>query len=219
MVNGNIRDLIRKLKFYEAFCAIIFRIWELYITKFKNRKYVFVDRGDSFIISNEIRDAIGKKSTYFFSGRDFSEGKDYSGFKFKQSLVNKACDLITEINQVIGIHIRCGDHIEAIRLSPDYLFDSYIEKEIMNDESATFYLSSDSKEITERLTTKYGNRIITYREKEWERYSLKGQQDSIVELLCLSRCKKIYGSALSTFSELAAKIGGIQKIVVKKSNN
>jgi hypothetical protein len=40
-------------------------------------------------------------------------------------------------------------------------------------------------------------------------------QESVVDLFCLSRMSKIYGSYWSSFSEVAAEIGNVDLIVLK----
>lgn len=110
--------------------------------------------------------------------------------------------------QVIGIHIRRGDHIRSRLNSPLSLFINKIEEEIEKNPDACFYVASDDYEEKNKLKERFGDRIITLFDKV-ERDNEKGIADAMVELYTLSSMKKIYGSLASTYSLLAARLSGI----------
>ena len=119
-------------------------------------------------------------------------------------------------SNTIGIHIRRGDNQWAIEHSPIQLFEEYVNKEIEKDNHVKFYVASDDLSCIEYFKEKFGNCIITAC-GEKTRNTVSGIQQAIVELFALSSCKYIIGSYYSSFSEMAAKLGGISLFTVKKN--
>lgn len=107
----------------------------------------------------------------------------------------------------IGIHIRRGDHEIAIRKSPIHLFTEAMEKAIEQEEQTNFYLATDSESDKQLLIEKFGNRIITSPYPA-ERNTIEGMKNAVVDLYALSRTQTILGSYYSSFSEIAAELGG-----------
>ena len=64
-------------------------------------------------------------------------------------------------------------------------------------------------EVKESLKSKYPNRIITLMD-DTDRNSLEGMKFAVVDLFCLSKTRKIIGSVASSYSQIAAEIGGIE---------
>lgn len=69
--------------------------------------------------------------------------------------------------------------------------------------------------IKDDLKKRFGESIITYN-AELSRASENGMKDALIELLVLSKTKKIFGSWWSSYSEMAAKIGNIDLEILKK---
>lgn len=131
-----------------------------------------------------------------------------------QERINERCKEFTM--HTVGIHIRRTDNIISIEKSPTELFIVRMKEEIEKDNDVRFYLASDSPEEKKRLTTIFGDRIITH----WRpvsRSTPEGVQDALVELYTLSRTQKIIGSYYSSYSETAAEVGKIpyEKIELK----
>ena len=64
-------------------------------------------------------------------------------------------------------------------------------------------------EVKESLESKYPNRIITLMD-DTDRNSLEGMKFAVLDLFCLSKTNKIIGSVGSSYSQIAAEIGGIE---------
>ncbi|WP_291728413.1 hypothetical protein [Bernardetia sp.] len=128
--------------------------------------------------------------------------------------INKITHTFTEAT--IGLHIRRTDHAGAIEKSPLSLFIEKMNEEIADDEKTNFFLATDEKTTEKELIQLFGNRIIINKEKAFDRDSEKGVQDAYIDVACLSKTSKIYGSHASSFSETAAKMGEIELIVCKK---
>ncbi|MBW3019664.1 hypothetical protein KY334_00035 [Candidatus Woesearchaeota archaeon] len=76
--------------------------------------------------------------------------------------------------------------------------------------SSNFYISCDSDEVLKKIVDKYGSRILYYPHKATigDRNSKKGIQEALIEILILSKSKKIFATKSSTFSEVAWWFGG-----------
>ncbi len=107
----------------------------------------------------------------------------------------------------IGVHIRRTDHYHAIKYSTTEGFIKAMENKVENF-NASFFLSSDSDKIIKTIQKRFGNRIIT-QDRISDRNSSSGIKDAVIDLFCLSKTKEIIGSYKSTFSQVAAEIGGI----------
>lgn len=113
----------------------------------------------------------------------------------------------------IGLHIRRTDHTEAARRSPIDLFIKSIKQEIETHDDARFFLATDSNEVKQQLSKLFGQRIITPAE-EAKRDSIDGIRGGLADMWTLAATQRIYGSALSSFSPMAASIGGIPLTVI-----
>lgn len=126
----------------------------------------------------------------------------------------------TFTNYTIGLHIRRTDHAGAIKNSPLSLFIEKMNEEIAlhdkNNTKTNFFLATDDKETEKELIQLFGERIIINQNKAFDRDSAKGVQDAFIDVACLSKTSKIYGSHASSFSETAAKMGGIKLIICEK---
>jgi len=109
----------------------------------------------------------------------------------------------------VGVHIRRGDHGRAIRKSPENAFRRLMHREIEKNPEVTFFLASDSAETKRRFGEEFVDRIVA-NELTLQRDSVSGVEGAVVDLYCLAKTTKIIGSQVSTFSEMAAKIGGIE---------
>ena len=146
-----------------------------------------------------------------------SYSKFYEGNKLDfNDIFHLRADMLAVLNQVtsnftdstIGIHIRRTDHEASIKYSPLEAFEDRIEKEIERNPRANFYVASDSPETIEELKNKYGGRILN-NPGPLERGTEAGIRHAVIEMFTLARCKCIWGSCGSTYSQWAARIGKI----------
>jgi hypothetical protein len=128
-------------------------------------------------------------------------------------IVEAAKSIVSD--NMIGIHIRRTDNIEAIAKSPTQLFVDAIEREVSNDPCMKFFLATDDVKEEQFLQHRFPNRMVVHQKRSLDRKESKAIQEAAIDLYCLSRCKKIYGTYWSSFSETAAKIGGIELVVLK----
>lgn len=112
------------------------------------------------------------------------------------------------------MHIRRTDQFNSIKYSPIELFEEKIDDVLSKKTDVVFYLSTDDPTVENRLKAKYQDKIFV-RKKEFNRNTITGIQDAVVDMFCLSKTSVIYGSFASSFSEIAARIGNIDCIFVK----
>lgn len=108
----------------------------------------------------------------------------------------------------IGLHIRRTDNKESIRCSTDALFFNVIDQTLRNDPSVKFYLATDSQETKRIFQEKYPQNIVVNPAKA-ARDTKDGIITAMVEMILLSRTKKIFGSYYSSYSEAAALLGNV----------
>ncbi len=116
----------------------------------------------------------------------------------------------------IGVHIRRTDHSIAILQSPDELFLERVKHEIDLHHDTKVFLATDSNDVKSTFVAAFGNRVVMQPD-ESSRSSIDGIRSGLVDMYTLSLTKKIYGSAFSTFSMVAASLGDNQlEILTKK---
>lgn len=108
---------------------------------------------------------------------------------------------------MIGVHIRRTDNLASIRQSPVGLFYQKLDEEIKEDNKVGIYLATDSEEVKREMKERYGDRILSSG-KQADRSSLEGIREGVADMYTLARTQKIYGSFQSSFSDMAAQIGG-----------
>lgn len=114
---------------------------------------------------------------------------------------------------VIGVHIRRTDHVEAIRHASVERYVEVMEEELRKRPEVRFYLATDDLQVKDRLLGHFGTgRIITAR-MALDRDSQAGMEGAVVDLFALSRTEKLFGSYYSSYSEIAAELGGIELII------
>jgi len=115
----------------------------------------------------------------------------------------------------VGVHIRRTDNALSIEHSPLEAFLGCLDKEQAAHPDLCIYLATDSEEVKQAMRTRYGERIVCAESKA-DRSTTEGIREGIADLWTLAHTRKIYGSFHSSFSELAAELGGIPLIVVKR---
>lgn len=110
-------------------------------------------------------------------------------------------------SHTIGLHIRRTDHEQAIANSPDRLFLEKVEQEVQRHDDTKVFLATDSNAVKDAFCQRFGNRIL-FQKEEARRDSIDGIRGGLIDMYTLASTSKIYGSAGSTFSPMASRIGG-----------
>lgn len=116
--------------------------------------------------------------------------------------------------KTIGMHIRRTDHEEAMQRSPLDLFLKKAAEILESDSENNIFLATDDAEVESEMRKHFNGKIICQNEKVMDRNSIAGIRCGFIDMLSLSKCKKIYGSYGSTFSQIASYFGGNELHVI-----
>ncbi|MDR1517917.1 MAG: hypothetical protein LBS52_07490 [Dysgonamonadaceae bacterium] len=147
----------------------------------------------------------------------YGDTSDYSLLKPIESIQKGICAERQKFgNQaVIGVHIRRTDFPRSINESPTELFIEKMKREIENDPNVKFFLASDDEREKQSVSAVFREKMISFA-SELKRDTAKGVREALIELYLLSATKKIIGVRGSSFSEVAAKAGGIPLETITK---
>ncbi len=133
------------------------------------------------------------------------------------SILEKVNSILGRLgDNFIGVHVRRTDSVESITYSPTPLFKEFLDKELKKDPSVRFYLASDSLEEKKYFKDIYRDNLQTSLENV-DRNSIEGICNAFVELLVLSKSKKMYAGH-SSFADLASYIGDVERVLVSINN-
>lgn len=188
------------------------RLYWFYLTRIKGYSVIT----DSWIVENARDKAentflskLQGKNLLIYACQDIIRYGDYGIFQVNKQLEQS---LLPDVDQrCIGIHIRRSDNDLSIKESPTILFEKKIEEELLSNPYAKFYLATDDLREELHLKEKYGDRIITFQKHSYDRNDPMAIKEALTDLRHLSKCKKLYGSYMSSFSDVASFWGGIEK--------
>ena len=217
-LNASFRSLFKPLPFkvfdvrLKSFCQRL--IWHFFkkILRYKvyDDKWIYENaRGKEF---STWKNLIGRRIYLYASSDIFISQGDYSIFKITEEIKQQT---LHSHDGIIGIHIRRTDNEMSIRHSPTELFIHKIEDDIKNNPDQKFYLATDDKAEEQRIKQMFPDNIIVYKKQSLDRNDPVAIRDAVIDLYNLAHCKKIYGSYYSSFSDIAALWGGIEKEVLK----
>lgn len=143
----------------------------------------------------------------------------YSFLRPCASIEAKDSRLFEQLDEhMVGVHVRRTDHTEAIANSPLALFAERMKVELAADRETGFFVATDDAVVKKELRELLPDIRLVFNESGIiDRNSKEGLEDAFIEMLALSRCRKILGSYNSTFSLLPSYIGNIPLEVVKKA--
>lgn len=115
---------------------------------------------------------------------------------------------------MVGVHIRRTDNELSKKYSPTSLFvDKMIA--ILNNEAKTkFYLATDDKDEEQYFKSLFPQKIYTHKKRSYDRNNSLAIEDALIDLYNLAQCREILASYYSSFSDVAAWWGKIEKEVV-----
>ena len=116
----------------------------------------------------------------------------------------------------IGLHIRRTDNQASIDASPDELFFDTVDLELAQHPDLHIYLATDDEPTKALFRQHYGSDRIQTAPSQATRDSVAGIREALIEMLLLARTNHVYGSAGSTFSEMAVKFSGTPLTILKK---
>lgn len=132
-------------------------------------------------------------------------------------LEDVACFTQQFSEHTIGLHIRRTDNINAIKASPTELFITAVDKELSANAATKIFLATDDEPTKELFAQHYGSALITSH-RAASRNSVQGIKDGLTDMLVLSHCAIIYGTAESSFSVMASHLGRIPLTILSTPN-
>jgi hypothetical protein len=120
-----------------------------------------------------------------------------------KEFVDRRCATV-DWTKTVGVHIRRTDNKKSILASP---VEGFLQK-MREEDDCTFLLATDDKEVRNTIELEFGPRCIVpaiVLSRKTEEAMIQG----VADFFALSKCSKIIGSAHSSFSEIAARYGGV----------
>lgn len=106
--------------------------------------------------------------------------------------------------ETIGVHIRRTDNNWSKEVSTDEAFERAMEAY----PQACFYIASDDEEVKWKIRERFKGRTQA-QETDGLRNNAFSVGDAVVDLFALAHTQRVIGSYWSSFSDMAAEIGGI----------
>lgn len=161
-------------------------------------------------------------SIYLESCHHFFNGSKITDFLTINPAIEKQAQTIYQNfdSPVYGIHVRTTDNHISKKYSPSDAFKVIIRDKLRKESDARFFLATDSKKVEQVFQDEFKEKIITSNNDELDRNSNQGIKNALIDMICLSRTRKVYGSFYSSFSKISAKLSGIEcESVVEGSPN
>lgn len=123
-----------------------------------------------------------------------------------------------DLQNCVGVQIRRRDYsassidhayAENFEKIPLDSFKKAMNKEIEADPSIRFILATNLESVENDFQNTYGERLILQKKQSYLREDPRAIQDALVDLLLLSKTRRIIGTPTSTFGKLAAELGNI----------
>lgn len=157
---------------------------------------------------------------YIATEEHFYPCHDYKTFVPEEKVQAKIDGKRKELGEhAVGVHIRRTDNMPAIGKSSTQSFIESMNQEITADPQTMFYLATDDLSEEDALRERFPDRIISNQERNLSRDSVAGIQDAMVDLYCLASTKKIIGSFFSSFTDIAADMNQIPKVIAGAEKN
>lgn len=140
--------------------------------------------------------------------------ESYQYFKPVKHIRKKIENKVNTFNNTVGIHIRRTDNKRSIEVSTDDKIFEIIHKELQANSRKTFFLATDCASTKQKYKAAFKESIITNDDISFERNKRENIENAVLDLYCLSRTQKIYGSFFSSYSKVAAVIGDVDIEVI-----
>ncbi len=109
----------------------------------------------------------------------------------------------------VGVHIRRTDHAVSISRSPTGRFISSMHGILDENPDTMFFLATDGEQDKRLIVDTFPGHVVCS-DKPVSRQTLEGMTEAAADMITLSRCRRILASHGSSFSAIAARLGGIE---------
>ena len=171
------------------------------------------------VLDSDFFDSI-KLPAYLFTWEHFYHADEYFKLFKPTAELQRRIDGVTKhfTKDMVSVHIRRTDQAVSIAHSKTENFIDLMNREIEANPEVTFFLATDDKEEEALLRKTFPGKIVSNENRTLRRDSLDGMYDALLDLYCLASCKKIIGSYFSSFTDTAASLGGIPKLIAGIDN-
>lgn len=179
---------------------------------FLNNETIRAHKGDG-LLEEAFRKSLPKR-VYIATEEHFYPCHDYHLFKPTKELACRINTMKQKLGQAcVGVHIRRTDNKPAIGKSSTDAFLRSMEKELVSNPETCFYLATDDLNEEKTLRARFGDKIISNENRDLSRDSVNGIKDAMLDLYSLALTNKIIGSYFSSFTDIAADMNGIPKVI------
>ena len=185
----------------------------VFLGSFVDNEWIRSNREEKSLTDASVK-RLGVPFTYIATEEHFYPCHDYSPF-VPVGKVQRRIDALKEKlgKSSVGVHIRRTDNLPSIGKSSTESFISSMKEALAADPETVFYLATDDLTEEERLREEFPGKILSNQERNLSRDSIAGIQDAMVDLYCLASTNKIIGSYFSSFTDIAADMHDIPKII------
>jgi len=160
-----------------------------------------------------------RSNCYIFTWEHFYPARDYHLFIPTESLQKRIDQMTADFDSFcVGVHIRRTDNKPAIGKSSTQAFIRAMQQELLQNPDTKFYLATDDKKEEETLRKVFPGKILSNEKRCLRRDSAEGIYDALLDLYCLASTNKIIGSYFSSFTDIAADMHKIPKIIAGENN-
>ncbi|MCD8250005.1 MAG: hypothetical protein LUC60_09190 [Lachnospiraceae bacterium] len=153
-------------------------------------------------------------NSYIFTWEWFYPAEDYHLFRPTEALQARIDEMSARFgSSCVGVHIRRTDNQPAIGKSSTDAFLLSMRRELEYDPDTTFYLATDDLAEEAVLRDAFPGRILSNEKRCLRRDSAEGMYDALLDLYCLANTRKIIGSYFSSFTDIAADMHHIPKVI------
>ena len=190
------------------------------------KKYLLSESWRWKLFKDEIEKGFGKENPSK-DGRDIDFEfekipeklrKEFLFYLKKLKPIEKIREKITKLEEeydlknLVGVHLRQGDFLNYSdgmeKIANVNRVADEINKILKENPSQKFFLCTDSNEAEIKIKEIFTNKIVIFKKNCFDRLDKEFNQDGLIDLILLSKTKKIIGTYMSTFTELAWWLGG-----------
>lgn len=155
-----------------------------------------------------------KDPVYIFTWEHFYPSSDYHLYVPARILQERIDGFTGNFGpRTVGVHIRRTDNMVSMGKSTTEQFIAEMKKELVLYPETRFFLATDDKKEEALLRETFPGKIISNQNRTLDRNSVDGMHDALLDLYCLAATDKLIGSYWSSFTDTAADMGGIEKVI------
>ena len=177
-----------------------------------NRDYISDEKEIQRIVADSTDDVVIQSGDVFHT---FGRSLLNDLFHPNDAVGQRRVDILGDEKPKYALQIRRTDNHNSISNSPLEAFEKVASKLVREDPECKIFLATDDEETKLHFRNIYPKNILINRAVATRR-SVSGIVDAAAEMYIMASCSHIYGSYWSSFSEIAAMIGGCPLSVVRK---